>query len=79
LTRTAADGVVIENLAVSIQTTETRARIAALLINASQMSRAFRADETLWTTMWRSALITRAAGTNCTIVHYTANAVRTAW
>jgi len=79
LTGTAADGIVIENLAVSIQTAQTRARIAALLINASQVSRTFRADETLWTTMRRSALIARTAGTNCTIVHYTANAVRTAW
>lgn len=39
------------------------------------MSWAFRADETLGTTMRRCALVTRTAGAHCTVVHYTADAV----
>lgn len=58
LTRTTADWVVIYDLAISIETTQSRTRIITFLINASQMSRAFRTDETLRTAMRRSTLIT---------------------
>lgn len=61
LARTTADRVMIDDLAVSVQTTQSWARIITFLINASQMNRAFRADETLRTTMRRSAMVTRTA------------------
>lgn len=59
LTGTTANRIVIDDLAISVQTTQSWTRIVTLLINASQMKRAFRTDETLRTTMRRSALITR--------------------
>lgn len=62
----------------SIQAAQARARVVTLLINASQMSRAFRADETLRPAMRGCALVTRTAGANRTVVHHTADAVRTA-
>lgn len=79
LTRTTTDRIVIDNLAIGIQAAQSRTRIITLLINASQMSRAFRTDKTLWTAMRRSTLITRTAGANCTVVHHTANTMRTTW
>lgn len=79
LTRTTTDRIVIDDLAIGIQTAQSWTRIVTFLINASQMSRAFRADETLWAAMRRSTLITRTAGANCAVVHHTANTMRTAW
>lgn len=79
LTRTTTDRIVIDDLAIGIQAAQSRAWIITLLINTSQMSRTFSADETLWTTMRRSTLITRTTGANCTIVHHTTNTMRTAW
>lgn len=68
----------IEDLTLSIPAAQTRTRVVTLLINASQMSRAFRADETLGPAMRGCALVTRTAGAHCTVVHHTAYAVRTA-
>lgn len=79
LTRTTTDRIVIDDLAIGIQAAQSRAWIITLLINTSQVSRTFSADETLWTTMRRSTLITRTTGANCTIVHHTTNTMRTAW
>lgn len=78
LTGTVADGIVIKDLAVSVQAAQAWARIAALLIDASEMNRTLRADEALRTTMRRRALVSRTARAYRTIVHHTANAVRTA-
>lgn len=68
----------IDNLAIGVQAAQARAWIVALLINASQMRRAFCADVTLGTAVWRSTLITRTARTNRAIVHHTTDTVWTA-
>lgn len=79
MTGATTDWVVIEDLAMSVQAAQTRTRIVTLLIDAGQMRRTFRADKTLGTTVWRRALVTRAAGAHRAVVHHAADTVRTAW
>lgn len=78
LARAAADGVVVEDLAIGVQATQTRAGIVAFLIDAGEMRRAFRADETFWPTVWRCALVTWTARAHRSVVHHAADAVRAA-
>ena len=62
--RTGTDGVVIDHLALSIGSTGAGTGVHTLLLDTGHGQRTLRAEETLWSTVGRSAEVAREAGTH---------------
>jgi len=76
---TAADGFMIDNLALSPWPANAWARIRTCLVHACSVERAFRADHALRSAGRRSAIIRWLACANGVVVNHAASAEGPAW
>ena len=77
--RTAADRVVVDDLAVSMEATSSWAWINAFLVHTSFVWTAFRAGNTFWTAVWRRTNVVIQTCAHSTLSTYTTHTVRSAW
>jgi hypothetical protein len=73
------DWIVVDHLAPSVGTANSRARIDALLADASCGQAALRTDDTLRAAVWWASNEVGVARTDTGTIHFSLLAVRTAW
>lgn len=76
---TTADGIVVNHMALCMNSTGSRTWILALLIYASLLKAALGANNTLRPTIWWSAKVVGLARTGSPTINYSTHTVGSAW